>query len=412
MYCLSVSNLQPDQVLAKAVYSDRGTAWLKAGTVLNERYIELLRSKGVGNVFIEDQATADIVVHDLITPELRAQVTSEVGNEFAAGDTVAAKLRGAPPLKILEWMATREGRRSIATEFPVIETHEMATSMVDEILMAPSSSALTTLKTLDSYTVTHCVDTAAVAVAIGKRLNVSRRDLIRLARGCLLHDIGLIFIDQELLNKTELLTAAELKALAHHTVFGFELLKQLQPDDIVPNHITLQHHERQDGHGYPRGLRGTNHFHCGLADRDRGAIMALAEIAAVADVYDALSSNRPYRPALPPEDVVAVLGRVAGTQLNKEIVDAFLSMLPVFPLGSVVQITTTRYRYCRALVARINRDDLARPIIRVISDPLGRPLPPVDIDLRQNAALQISTMAVGHGSADLEMEMAARLVPV
>jgi hypothetical protein len=162
---------------------------------------------------------------------------------------------------------------------------------------------------------------------------------------------------------------------------GYEVLRAMQPAEILVNTIALQHHERQDGFGYPRGLRGNNRIHLSAFDRDRGEIVLLAEIAAIADVYDALSSNRPQRPALPPDQVVATLRRIAGTHLNKAIVDEFLRNVPVYNVGLAVYVFGSGFGPFRGVVTRVHPRQLDRPVVRVFQNARGRDVQPFEVDL-------------------------------
>jgi HD-GYP domain-containing protein (c-di-GMP phosphodiesterase class II) len=207
-------------------------------------------------------------------------------------------------------------------------------------------------------------------------------------------DVGLAMIDPAILNKPGPLTATERYAVQTHPQLGHELLRVLQPSEILANTIALQHHERQDGRGYPRGLRGNNRIHVSAFDRDRGELVHLAEIAAVADVYDALCSNRPQRPALHPEQVVATLGRISGTHLNRAIVEEFLKNVPVYPVGLAVYVYGPNFGPYRGVVARVNRARLDRPVVRVFQNSRGADVTPFEVDLGDAPRLSLRTMPV------------------
>src|SRR5437879_379355 len=162
-----------------------------------------------------------------------------------------------------------------------------------------SLAGLTTLKAHDTYTFEHSVDVAVYGVALGRRLKLDRADLRDLALGCLLHDIGKMYIDERILNKPGKLTAEEFAEITKHTVLGFQMVRQLPLPNSRPAHIALQHHEKQDGSGYPDQRWGTNRFWRTKQERfDPRRINLFAEVAAVADVCSALASDRPYRAAL------------------------------------------------------------------------------------------------------------------
>jgi HD-GYP domain-containing protein (c-di-GMP phosphodiesterase class II) len=269
-----------------------------------------------------------------------------------------------------------------------------AQRLVADVMSANFTSALVTPKDRDGYVLSHAVDVATIAVTIGKLLHLPRQSLVSLARGCLLMDVGLAMIDPGILHKPGPLTAAERYTIQTHPQLGHELLRVLQPSEILANTIALQHHERQDGRGYPRGLRGNNRLQVVPLDRDRGEIVQLAEIAAVADVYDALCSNRPQRPALQPDQVVATLRRIGGTHLNRAIVEEFLRNVPVYPVGLAVYVYGPGFGPYRGVVARVNPAKLDRPVVRLFQNSRGAEITPFEVDLGEAPRLSLRTMAV------------------
>src|SRR5439155_19164003 len=125
------------------------------------------------------------------------------------------------------------------------------------------------------------------------------------------------------------------------------------------NHVAYQHHERQDGRGYPRGLRGLNRVgrpSPRQGGSSAGRVVLEAEIVAVADVFVALSAQRPHRPALAVPEVAGVLKRLAGRQLNREIVAAMIELVGLYPLGAAVRVRGGRFAGCRGMVARVHNE--------------------------------------------------------
>jgi HD-GYP domain-containing protein (c-di-GMP phosphodiesterase class II) len=118
----------------------------------------------------------------------------------------------------------------------------------------------------------------------------------------------------------------------------------------------------------------------------------MAEIASIADVYDALASERPYRGALAPEKVVEIMRGMAGTSLNRELFDVFLSSVPVFPVGMTVRVTSGGRRGYRGVIARVNRHALDRPVVRVIRDFADQRITPFEIDLSKEEDVQIESV--------------------
>jgi HD-GYP domain-containing protein (c-di-GMP phosphodiesterase class II) len=381
MIRVDLSSVAPGARLAKPIYNDKGAIWLKAGAELTERYLTILRGRGIGAVFVEEDATADILVREAITEESRGEATAAVSDVVAELAPAIEGTRKNGLGELVGWLGSTEGRVTVRDAVAPVRIQSAAMRLVADVLSANQSAAIISPKGRDNYVLAHAVDVATTAVTIGKLLNLPRHALLCLARGCLLMDIGLAFIDPAILNKAAPLSPEERAAIQLHPRMGYEVLKAMQPAEILVNTIALQHHERQDGLGYPRGLRGNNRIHLSAFDRERGDIVLLAEIAAVADVYDALSSNRPQRPALPPDQVVATLRRIAGTHLNKAVVDEFLRSVPVYNVGLAVYVYGPGFGPFRGVVVRVHPRQLDRPVVRIFQNARGRDVPPFEVDL-------------------------------
>jgi HD-GYP domain-containing protein (c-di-GMP phosphodiesterase class II) len=258
------------------------------------------------------------------------------------------------------------------------------------VLDSATLSGMTALKTHDNYTFCHSVDVTITAIMLGKKLYFDRPALRQLALGCLLHDTGKMFIEPAILNKPGKLTPAEFELIKKHPTLGYQLLRSIQKNEFLANHVAYQHHERQDGSGYPRGLRGVNRVARDAVRGDR--ILLIAEIAAVADVYDAMSSDRPYRPGMSAEQIVEQMRQMAGPHLNREIVQHFLSILPVYPVGLEVRITQGRLKGYRGVVARIHPRAMDRPVVRILYDDRENRVHAFDYDLLKEKGAALAGM--------------------
>ena len=381
MIRVDLGSIAPGARLAKPIYNDRGAVWLKAGTELTERYLNILRGRGIGAVFVEEHQTGDVLVREALTEETRGETTAAISDTLTELAPAIDSSRANGLGELVAWLGSRDGRNTLRDAMAPRRIQNAAMRLVSDVLSANYSAAIISPKGRDNYVLSHAVDVATTAVTIGKLLNLPRHALLCLARGCLLMDIGLAFIDPAILNKPAPLTADERATIQAHPRMGYELLRAMQPAEILVNTIALQHHERQDGQGYPRSLRGNNRIHLSAFDRDRGDIVLLAEIAAVADVYDALSSNRPQRPALPPDQVVATLRRIAGTHLNRAIVEEFLRNVPVYNVGLAVHVYGHGFGPYRGVVVRVHPRRLDRPVVRVFQNVRGRSVQPFEVDL-------------------------------
>ncbi|MHB1413655.1 MAG: HD-GYP domain-containing protein [Chloroflexota bacterium] len=367
-------------VLGKTLYNDRGDVLLQRGVALTEGYIETLYLRGFWAVCISDGDDDDLAVVDPVSERTQAVLQQHVRGMF----TIAA-------------CATAQRTTSHRLPKQALERYERLARdvehVIDEVLESDVLDGMVSLKSHDNYSFCHSVDVTIAGLLIGKRLWLERGLLRQLAQGCLLHDIGKLAIDEKILNKEGPLNAQEWDEVRRHPELGYRVISRLLPEHgLLARHVILQHHERQDGNGYPRGLVGTNKTaREGLDRYDPHRILLVAEIAAVADVYSAMASDRPYRPALPPEEIVRNLEDMAGSHLNREIVEQFLSILPPFPMGTWVVVQEGPWRGYAGIVVRQNEADLARPAVRILQDPARQRVEPFELDTAADAGIQISS---------------------
>jgi putative nucleotidyltransferase with HDIG domain len=364
MRYVTVEHLEPGMVLARTIWGASGEVLLARGAVLQPPTIDALRRREVKAVWVrtgpEDDTTDEAL--EVVSPQLRQEAAARVAEVFRAASS------GADPRAL-----TRRAQ----------QLSRIADSLVDEVLSGPVVGELVALKTHDAYTLHHSVEVAAGSVLLGLQIGVGRSGLRELALGGLLHDLGKIRIPQEVLNKPGPLSPDEWDLIKQHPTWGYELVARMGLDEVLPKHIAWQHHERQDGQGYPRGLRGTNRIRRHPSEMAAGDRISLcAEIAQVADVYSALRSDRPYRPGMPPEQAVRTMREMAGPHLNRELLDAFLAAVPTFPVGLTVRVHTGPFAGYLAVVVRNHRTAPDRPVIRLVRALSGTPCDPVELDLR------------------------------
>jgi putative nucleotidyltransferase with HDIG domain len=183
------------------------------------------------------------------------------------------------------------------------------------------------IESKDAYTLGHCERVADYACAIASDLGFDETTLFWFRVGALLHDVGKIVVPSDILNNPGMLTPAERAIMEKHPVAGVELLRDVEfPWDVLP--MIRGHHERWDGHGYPDALAGEN-------------IPLSARILCVADVYDALTSHRPYRKAYDPAEAIRLMQADVGRHFDAEILARFVRLLEQPPTLSAVRLTET-----------------------------------------------------------------------
>ncbi len=337
---LSISQLKENMVLARSIYDGDARVLLHAGIILDNTYINRLQELGINSVYIQDPFLDGVEIPEPISEVTRIKTIKVIKENFS-------NLENDRKLNI----------RAVKT---------LVENILDELLENYNVLIhLTDIRTYDDYTFAHSVNVCILAVMTGISLGYHDLKLKELGLGALLHDIGKTKIDKEILNKPDDLTKEEYDEIKNHPAYGFELLRGYQELPLLSAHIAYQHHERWDGNGYPRRLSGEK-------------IHEYARIVAVADIYDALLADRPYRPAYSVNQALLVLKRIAGTYLDKRIVSAFISNIAIYPIGTIVELNTGDI----AIVVDVNREHPNRPVLKVIYHKNNRQLAtPHEIDL-------------------------------
>jgi HD-GYP domain-containing protein (c-di-GMP phosphodiesterase class II) len=317
---------------------------LRAGVELDLRYRTLLERAGMHAVWIEDGLSEGIDPIVPLTPELRR----------TAMETTSRALDRART-------ALRSGQ---ALPEPVVaELAGLAERIVGELVDAPDAAlAFTDLAAADAYTHRHSVTTTIVGLVIGRRLLRDRgwvdyrgrrrfdrveERLSKLGLGLLLHDVGKLVVPTEVLNKPAQLSPDEWTLIRRHPEAGVSLLPASSTSPVV-RAVIRSHHERWDGGGYPDGTPGPR-------------LHQFARLAAVADVYDAVTNERPYRPAAPAHVGVGIIADGRGTAFDPEIVDVFRACVFPWPVGTEVALAGGG----TGVVSRVDPRDPDRPTVRV-----------------------------------------------
>jgi len=245
--------------------------------------------------------------------------------------------------------------------------------IVDQILNEETSLiGLTTIRDYDEYTFTHSVNVCIFAVALGRRLGMTKLQLYDLGLAGLMHDIGKSRIPVDLLQKSGDLSEDEWRWVASHPWLGvlalFQFRKQQEQLSYRAMTVAYEHHMKQDLSGYPKALRPRQ-------------LSMTSKIVAVADGYDAATSRRSYQTVpYPPPEVLKEMRDNPKRGMDPVVVKAFINLLGIYPTGTLVVLDT--FELAVVYAANANPEALSRPIVKIVSDAQGLVMqPPVTVDL-------------------------------
>ncbi|HJW01685.1 MAG TPA: HD-GYP domain-containing protein [Azospira sp.] len=231
-----------------------------------------------------------------------------------------------------------------------------------------NSNAMMTMRRLqqrDDYTFLHSVSVCAMLATLAKAMDMDMATIHQVALGGMLHDIGYVRVNQEVLNKPGKLSNEEYRHVKSHVVLGADLLRQLPGIPKIAHEILEHHHERYDGSGYPRGLKGEE-------------ISTMGRMAAIVDVYDAITSDRVYHPGMNPGAAMRKLFDWSKSHFDPALFQVFVKSIGIYPVGALVLLESGRL----GVVVEQREKSLLQPMVRVIFDTRrGHYLPPQDVDL-------------------------------
>jgi HD-GYP domain-containing protein (c-di-GMP phosphodiesterase class II) len=241
-------------------------------------------------------------------------------------------------------------RQGATIAMPDLEV--VANSMVDSVLRNGTAMALLArMIEKDEYTSSHSLASSIWALVFGRHLGLDRESLEAVGLGALLLDVGKTKLPEELLNKTGELTVVERSHIQNHIKFGLDIIREADSVDQRVLDMVATHHERFDGSGYPRGLQGNQ-------------IPVFGRIGGIVDSYSAMTSKRPYAPAMSSFDAMREFTALADKHFQAEMVEQFIQAVGIFPAGTLVELNTGEV----GVVLKEHQSTRLQPEIAVILD--------------------------------------------
>ncbi len=330
--------------------------------ITSEKQIRALRDYGIHQVHIDTDEGLDVEAPSL-PPEL-----TDLSAPLAEEIPLREELRYAEATHREAQTVVRDVMHDIRLG-KNIESEKVVRvvgTMVDSIFRnADALSSLTRLKGYDEYTFVHSVNVCVFCLALGRRLDYSRHDMETLGIGGLLHDTGKIKVSPAILNKPGPLDDEETAEMRRHTLYSVEVLERAGGIPDGAKQVALRHHERWNGGGYPHGLRGEE-------------IGRIGQVAAICDVYDAMTSDRCYAKAMPPHEVIRKIHEWADREFSIDVVQPFIRAMGIYPAGTVVLLDNGEI----GVVTSVNREKILRPRLMILFRDAGtRVSDPFEVDL-------------------------------
>lgn len=333
--------LRKGMKLADNLYGTSGEILLTKGTVLTNVYLSSVLRLKFNGLYIDDNTSNDIEIVNIIDVDLRRQTVEGIKNIF---------------------IAAKESKGSTVKRFQDLES--LVESIVDEVMGNQNLVVnMVDIKVFDDYTYYHSVNVAVLSIVMGVALHFERRELHNLCLGALLHDIGKVFVSKDILNKAGELTIEEYEEVKKHPKTGYDYMEKTFKLPHAVMTAILDHHEKYDGTGYPEGRTSKN-------------ISLFGKIIALTDVYDALTSDRPYKNAILPSEAFELIMGSSGVHFEPDLVDVFLRKIAPYPIGTLVTLSNDY----SGIVVENHEDFCLRPTIKVLKDK-GEDVIPFNIDL-------------------------------
>jgi putative nucleotidyltransferase with HDIG domain len=322
-----VDQLQPGQKIGEPIISSNGQLLIHQGTTLTNAIIDRLHQH-------------DVQFVKLIASD-EQQTTDKGIDRKAAVHTIKKSFQSLnePEITTKTYLAERTAKELNSVVLNVKDSLKEREELV---------SLLTEAFIFDDYIFDHSLNVTIYTLTIAKELGFNDNELLEIGLGALLHDIGKMKIPKQILQKTGSLTEEEFAIVKNHSSFGYEMLKDIPgiPDSVVRS--VFEHHERLNGSGYPNGLKGND-------------IHLYAKVIGVADVFDAITTNRVYRNARLPHDALEVLYAGSGTLFEQKYIELFRQNVSVYPNGLQLSLSDGS----KGIVVKQNSELTDRPVLEI-----------------------------------------------
>ncbi len=346
MRLINIEQLRAGMIAARTIYGNEGQKLIIEGTELKPHYKKHLKRLGINRLYIQDNRLEGVEVEEVISEATRTE------SRLAIKDLLTS--------------AKNSSRKKFTCDVEKKITANI-TNILDELLEQKDLVLnFADIKSTDSYFLDHSLNVTVYSMIMALKMGYTPQKLKKLAPGLLLHDIGNLKVPEYIFKKNDGLTGDEYNEIKKHPEYGYEIYKKSPLFSEEGGKIITQHHERVKGQGYPDGLQEKDiHF--------------MAQVAAIADTYDAMLSERSYRQAHLPHQALEIMTAMGGTDFNLEALACFFTFAAAYPVGTHVLLSNGE----SGLVVNNHAGFPFRPKVRVLysGNKLDRHPDPYEMDL-------------------------------
>lgn len=376
---ISIDDLKPGMEVVRmssSVWEHLPSLYLKPGVIKSEEEVEGIRSQGFLHAFIQIKDYIESMEERLskLLLDRQQEVPTKKRVPFEQEMEVAKLTYENSMLHARRIIGDAKMGRQVDYESSV----KTVDAIVDSAIRNPDTLlCLSKISDYDEYTYAHCINVAAICVVFGEFLGLEREDLLLLGLAGMMHDLGKTAVPERIINKRARLSPSEFEEIKRHPDYGCQMLKRAGEVPRAVYEAVRDHHEKYNGGGYPSALT-------------RKDITPFARIISLADVYDALTSDRTYKDAIQPNKALAIMYGMRDHDFDPLEVQMFIKCLGIFPSGSLVKLNSGRF----GVVFESNPNQPLMPKIKVILDQDLRPIPAEMVDLAAQQAVGADNLAI------------------
>jgi HD-GYP domain-containing protein (c-di-GMP phosphodiesterase class II) len=385
----NLDDITDEMILGESLFLRTGELLLAAGYRLKERYRRRLKDLGFTSVLVDVEGTETVIPETVISTHVQREMALSLSKSTKdLADTLNVHDQGSRAVQKL----IRENRHHLNKFIMGAGMVHALDKFIDEILSQTTIVLnMSELSKVQGGLFTHAIAVTIISLCLGKKFRFSYEEMKQLGLGAINCDLGMVAVPKPILDKSDQLAEEEDTMLRQHTVFGYLMLSQNPSIPPTSAAVALQHHEHQDGGGYPRGIKGENRPP--LKDFSRKKVIhRFAEIVAVADTYEMLTSGRPhYSTQHSAQDAIKTVIQMAGGTLNTEVVKMLVSIIPLYPTGARVRIVNAPVPQLvgyLGVVARNDPSNLELPTLVLYETRNHQRIKPLMIDTSKHTGIQ------------------------